>query len=84
MRIDQEHDPIQWLRNQKVKKYPFWRIDKIKWNIIDDGGWHFSFVMSDNSIKKKIESYAHSEFNKKNYKNIKNIKKKYFCKKRFI
>ena len=66
----------QWLRNQKVKKYPFWRIDKIKWNIIEDGGWHFSFVMSDNSIKKKIESYAHSEFNKKNYKNIKNIKKK--------
>ena len=41
-------------------------MDKINWNIIEDGGWHFSFVMSDKSIKKKIESYAHSEFNKKN------------------
>ena len=71
----------QWLRNQKVKKYPFWRIDKINWNIIEDGGWHFSFVMSDNSIKKKIESYAHSEFNKKNYKDIKNIKKNISLKK---
>ena len=71
----------QWLRNQKVKKYPFWRIDKINWNIIEDGGWHFSFVMSDNSIKKKIESYAHSEFNKKNYKDINNIKKNISLKK---
>ena len=71
----------QWLRNQKAKKYPFWRIDKIKWNIIEDGGWHFSFVMSDNSIKRKIESYAHGEFNKKNYKNIKNIKKNISAKK---
>ena len=71
----------QWLRNQKVKKYPFWRIDKINWNIIEDGGWHFSFVMSDNSIKKKLESYAHSEFNKKNYKDINNIKKNISLKK---
>ena len=71
----------QWLRNQKVKKYPFWRMDKINRNIIEDGGWHFSFVMSDNSIKKKIESYAHSEFNKKNYKDINNIKKNISLKK---
>ena len=71
----------QWLRNQKVKKYSFWRMDKINWNIIEDGGWHFSFVMSDKSIKKKIESYAHSEFNKRNYKDIKNIKKNISLKK---
>ena len=32
-------------------------------------------------LKKKIESYAHSEFNKKNYKNIKNIKKNISAKK---
>ena len=56
-------------------------MDKINWNIIEDGGWHFSFVMSDNSIKKKIESYAHSEFNKKNYKDINNIKKNISLKK---
>ena len=71
----------QWLRNQKVKKYPFWRLDKINWNIIENGGWHFSFVMTDRGIKNKIESYAHSEFNKKNYKSIKNIKKNISLKK---
>ena len=71
----------QWLRNQKVKKYPFWRLDKINWNIIENGGWHFSFVMTDRGIKNKIESYAHSEFNKKDYKDIKNIKKNISLKK---
>ena len=30
----------QWLRDLKFKKYPFWRIDKIRdLQIIKDGGW---------------------------------------------
>ena len=49
----------QWIRNQKIKKYAVWRIkryiQKFQWNIIEDGGWHFSFVMSNMDIKKKIE-----------------------------
>lgn len=57
----------QWLRNQKVKKYHFWRIDKINWNIVEEGGWHFSFVMNDNQIIKKIKSFAHSEYNNHRY-----------------
>ncbi|MDA8537339.1 hypothetical protein N9K55_01350, partial [Candidatus Pelagibacter bacterium] len=32
----------QWLRDQKIKKYPFWRFYKIRWNVIREGGWHFS------------------------------------------
>ena len=66
----------QWIRNQKVKKYPFWRFDKLRWNIIDEGGWHFSFVMSSINIKKKIESYAHTELNKTELINIETIQQK--------
>tara|TARA_B100000945_G_scaffold299669_1_gene280568 strand:- start:49 stop:855 length:807 start_codon:yes stop_codon:yes gene_type:complete len=55
----------QWIRNLKFKKYPFWRIDKIKnLQIIEDGGWHFAYLQSPESISKKIKSFAHGEFNK--------------------
>ena len=63
----------QWLRDQKVKKYSFWKFYKIKWNIIKDGGWHFSFLMNAKQIKSKIESYAHAEFNNKNFNNLEKI-----------
>ena len=66
----------QWLRNQKVKTYSFWIIDKINWNVIGNGGWHFSFVMSTSMIVKKIRSYAHREFNNKNFNNLNSIDKK--------
>ena len=66
----------QWIRNQKVKKYPFWRFDKLRWNIIEEGGWHFSFVMSSINIKKKIESFAHTELNKREFINIETIQQK--------
>ena len=63
----------QWLRNQKVKNYPIWKFYKTKWNIIRDGGWHFSFLMDANQIKSKLESYAHAEFNNKNFNNLDKI-----------
>ena len=66
----------QWLRNQKVKHYPFWRFDKINWNVIKNGGWHFSFVMSNSMIKQKIKSFAHREYNNKKFNNLNLIKKK--------
>ena len=66
----------QWIRNQKVKEYPFWRFDKLRWNIIEEGGWHFSFVMSSINIKKKIESFAHTELNKSEFINIETIQQK--------
>ena len=63
----------QWLRNQKIKSYPFWRFDKIKWNIVKNGGWHFSFLMRPDQIKNKIKSFAHSEYNNNYYTNIEKI-----------
>ena len=53
---------MQFLRDLKFKKYPFWRIDKRNLQIIK-GGWHFSFLQSPKNIIKKIKSYSHGEFN---------------------
>ena len=67
----------QWLRNLKFKKYPFWRIDKLRnLQIIENGGWHFSYLQSPENILKKIKSFAHGEFNKADFANLKNIKEK--------
>ncbi len=66
----------QWLRNQKVKEYSFFQFYRIKWNIIKNGGWHFSFLMQPSEIKKKIKSFAHDEFNKKEFLELSEIEKK--------
>jgi len=64
----------QWLRDLKFKKYPFWRIDKIKdLQMIEDGGWHFSYLQNTENILKKISSFSHGEHNKAKFANIKNI-----------
>ncbi len=65
----------QKIRNYKIKQYPFWRIDKPKNVIIlKNGGWHFSFLNNINNIKLKLESFAHTEFNKNTFTNKKNLR----------
>ena len=66
----------QWLRNLKIKKKPIWRIFNKKIQIIENGGWHFSFLKKPEDIKKKIISYSHQEFNSENFTSIDNIKEK--------
>jgi len=67
----------QWLRDLKFKKNPFWRIDKIKnLQIINDGGWHFSYLQSPDNILKKIASFSHGERNIPSFANQKNIEEK--------
>ena len=66
----------QWLRNLKVKKKPFWKIFGNKVQLIKNGGWHFSFLKDPASIKNKIISYSHQEYNIKKFTNIDLIKKK--------
>ena len=64
----------QWLRNLKSKYYPYWRIDTLFYKnrvrsakIIDDGGWHFSYLNTPEQIKNKLNNYAHYwEFQKSN------------------
>ena len=67
----------QWLRNIKTGKRPFWKLYKpAQPQIIENGGWHFSFLKSPKDIAKKINSFAHQEFNKEIYKSDSNIKDK--------
>ena len=67
----------QWLRDLKFKKYPFWRIDKIRdLQIIKDGGWHFSYLQTPENLLKKISSFSHGEHNKPEFANFKNIEDK--------
>ena len=56
---------------------PFWRFDKFKKSFkIDQGGWHFSYLMTAEEIANKISSSPHQEFNLDKYKNIEQIKNK--------
>ena len=67
----------QWLRNIKLKKYPFWKFYKPKQpQIISNGGWHFSFLKTPEDISKKIKSYVHQELNITEYNDVNNIKKR--------
>ena len=56
----------QWLRNIKVKKYSFLRLDVlfsdtkfIDIKIIENGGWHFTFLKNAEQIQHKLRSYLH-------------------------
>ena len=56
----------QWLRNIKDRAYPWWRLDTffsrdkyIKIQIIQNGGWHFSYIKNAEDIEKKLKSYLH-------------------------
>lgn len=64
----------QKTRELRVKSIPFYRIDqKIKRTILEEGGWHFSYLMSPIKIKNKIMNFAHREY--KNFNKINHIKK---------
>ena len=64
----------QWIRNQKVKKKKLFNIFNLNWNIISNGGWHFSFLLSPKEIKNKLNSFAHIEFNNPQFNNLEKIK----------
>ena len=55
-----------WLKNLKNKRYPFWRIDtlfsdykQIGLEIIKDGGWHFTNVMTPENLFVKLSNFGH-------------------------
>ena len=66
----------QWLRDIKTKKKPFWKFFSKKIQLINNGGWHFSFLKTPESIKNKIISYSHQEHNKKVFTDTDLIKKR--------
>jgi len=66
----------QWLRDLKVKRNLFYKLFKINWNIVNEGGWHFSYLMNSEQIKEKIMAFGHAEYNKPEYVDLDNIGKK--------
>lgn len=74
---------LPWLRNLKNKQYPFWRFDtlfsKTKYNnleIIKDGGWHFTNLMTAEKLYEKMSNFGHhNEFDESGLK-INDIKNK--------
>ncbi|MEO6882917.1 MAG: hypothetical protein ABI199_02705 [Bacteroidia bacterium] len=49
------------------------RLKKQQVFFIKEGGWHFSYLGGVEKIIKKLEAFAHSEYNKVEYKDIKKI-----------
>ena len=71
---------IDFMR-QKIKsknlKFSFFRVDKEKnIEIFDNGGWHFNNIFSAEQISLKLKTFAHTEFDDKNFSSISNIKNK--------
>lgn len=59
---------LSWLRNIKLKKYPFWRLDTlfsenkyIDLNIIQDGGWHFTNLKTPDEMYEKFMNFGHHD-----------------------
>ena len=70
---------IDFLRQKILKKnirYPFWRIDKEKdIQLIDDGGWHFNYLLEAEKISIKLKTFAHTQYNQDEFTDVKVIKK---------
>ena len=69
-----------YLRKKILKKNiskPFWKINHEKnIELFENGGWHFNNLYSLELIKKKIETFPHTEFKNKKFTEIKNIQKR--------
>lgn len=72
---------FEWLRQIKPKKYPFYRVDTIfkkdkyiNLKIVENGGWHFTRVLSPEEIhRKELDAEHHDEYRASN-KNAAKIK----------
>jgi len=51
----------QWLRNKRFLRRGFLRRLFFKTQIINNGGWHFSFLKTPEDIIKKMNAYGHGE-----------------------
>ena len=73
---------LSWLRNIKLKKYPFWRLDtlfsetkQVNLDIIEDGGWHFTNLKSAEDIDHKMNNFLHHLEYEKSGLTVEDIKK---------
>ena len=73
----------QWIRDVKPKKYSKWRLDtyfsKHKYtniHLINNGGWHFSYLNTPELIEQKLKSYTHHREYELNPIGIENIEER--------
>ena len=67
----------QWLRNIKIKKKSFWKFYRTPMpQLIENGGWHFSFLKDSSQISSKLKSYAHQEYNNDKINKVELIEEK--------
>lgn len=68
----------QWLRYKYTKRIKFWQIHRYFTNptVIEDGGWHFSFIISPEKIREKMLAYGHGELNTEKFTNLNYIKER--------
>ncbi len=53
-------ESVQKVRRFRVKNIPWWRFDKkINRYVENDGGWHFSYLMSPIEISSKLKRFEH-------------------------
>jgi hypothetical protein len=72
---------LMGLQNNKLIHRLYWKawayfnltLKNIRIDSIDMGGWHFSYLGGTEAIIKKIEAFAHTEYNNNHYKNAENI-----------
>ena len=71
---------VDWLRQKVVSKnlkYLFWRFDKEKSiQIINEGGWHFNYLLTPEQISKKLRSLAETRWDKEEFYSVEKIKNK--------
>tara|TARA_Y100000590_G_scaffold74802_1_gene82624 strand:- start:1755 stop:2600 length:846 start_codon:yes stop_codon:yes gene_type:complete len=82
---------MSWLRNLKNKEYPFWRLDTlfsnnkyINLDIIKDGGWHFTNLMTPENLYQKLSNFGHHDEFELSGLTVNDLKKKIKEKKVFF
>jgi len=82
---------MSWLRNLKNKQYPFWRLDTlfsnnkyINLDIIKDGGWHFTNLMTAEDLYQKLTNFGHHDEFELSGLTVNDLKKKINEKKVFF
>jgi beta-1,4-mannosyl-glycoprotein beta-1,4-N-acetylglucosaminyltransferase len=41
----------------------FTRNNRVRFDLIEDGGWHLTFMGGENRVKEKLIAYSHQEYN---------------------
>jgi beta-1,4-mannosyl-glycoprotein beta-1,4-N-acetylglucosaminyltransferase len=58
--------PRHWQGTRMVRFRDFTTADEVRYSgrrVVPDGGWHFTFMGGAERIRRKLQAYAHTEFN---------------------